>query len=153
MYCESRHEAHKGRMFANMALVVLQRVCAEAYEHDSCNQQLKVPPSHVHTVTLSPKPQTVEFMYVLHTRNTTGIFETQLHGSRAGETPSTEDTRFARFDCIQEDHTRPRKKNKNIEYWRPSPPYCVLDYDEFFLTVQDYSKCSTLSHPLQPIKQ
>lgn len=65
MYCESRHEAHKGRMFANMALVVLQRVCAEAYEHDSCNQQLKVPTSHVHTVTLSPKPQTVEFMYYI----------------------------------------------------------------------------------------
>lgn len=30
MYCESRHEAHQGRMFANMALVVAR--CAEAYE-------------------------------------------------------------------------------------------------------------------------
>lgn len=45
----------------------------------------------MHTVTPSPKSQTVEFMYYIRETQLTSILETQLHGSRAGETPSTED--------------------------------------------------------------
>lgn len=94
MYCESIYEAHQGRMFANMALVVARlRRSLRARLQQSIVKSASISCARLRS---NPKPFNLCTTYEKHN----WYIETQLHGSRDGETPSTEDTRFARFDYI-----------------------------------------------------
>lgn len=141
MYCESRHEAHQGRMFANMALVV-----ARLRRSLRARLQQSIVKSASISCTPSPEPQTVEFMYYIREtqlvywiHNCTVLVPVRPLQQRIPDL-------LALTTYIGRPHQAPAKY-KNIEYWRTSPPYCILDYEEFFLTVWDYSKCSTPSPP------
>lgn len=67
MYCESRHEAHQGRMFANMALVVARlRRSLRARLLQSIVKSASISCAHGYAFAQTPKPLNLCTTYEKH---------------------------------------------------------------------------------------
>lgn len=143
MYCESRHEAHQGRMFANMALVVARLRRSLRARPQQSIQQLKVPPSHVHTVTPSPKSQTVDFMYYIR--------ETQLvywkHNCTVLVLARPLQQRIPDLLVLTTYRKTTPGPGKKYKILAAKSAIRYFGLRSIFLAAWDYSKCSTPSPP------